>query len=307
VSVRGVLAALLVLLAAAAGSLRAAEAERAAPRVAPERVVFSTDLGDLVLALYPEVAPRHVEQILELVRLGAYDGTRVVRCDPGFFVQISQVSDREPAPTPEQVAAERRLPAEFSDLPHRLGTLSMARLEDPDSARSSFSILLAEAPHLDGQYTVFGHLESGGATLRRIAEVPRDGDLPRYRIAVRSARVVDDVEAYYAEHPRDPPLPLERAAAAPRLAAQADAVEATRRALVPVLALVALLGVAGFLVYPRLQRPHLLALLLLATLVAGFGLLLLLTPVAHRAAWLAPLVFFGLYGLFRLMSRFETR
>ena len=275
----------------------------AGPRLADERVVLATPFGDLVLALYPDVAPRHVAQVLDLVRLGAYDGTQVARFDPAYFIQISQVSAREAPLTAEQAAAERALPAEFSSQHHRLGTLSMARLEDPDSARSSFSILLAAAPHLDGEYTVFGYVESGGSVLRRIVEVPAEDGVPLYRIAIERARLVTDVDGYYTEHGHDPLLPLAAVRAAPP---RSDELE-LRRALAPLLGGVALLGVAGFLAYTRLDRRHLLGLLLLETLIAGFGLLLLLVPVGHRVGWLAPLLFFGLYGLFRLMSRFESR
>ncbi|HJT79047.1 MAG TPA: peptidylprolyl isomerase, partial [Gemmataceae bacterium] len=147
---------LLLTAAALLAAVLPARAE-APPRLAPERVVLRTVAGDVVLALYADVAPGHVHQILKLVRLGAYDGTHFCRIDPTFVAQISTAYDRLSPLTPEQRAAIHPLKAEFSGLRHRRGTLSMARDDGkPDSAETSFSVLLADAPHLDGKYTVFG-------------------------------------------------------------------------------------------------------------------------------------------------------
>src|SRR6516165_7393641 len=79
-----------------------------------ERVILRTSCGDLVLALYPDVAPKHVEQFLTLVRLGVYDGTCFHRIDPGFVAQNAGAFDRRGALTPAQQAAIHKIPAEFS-------------------------------------------------------------------------------------------------------------------------------------------------------------------------------------------------
>ena len=87
----------------------------AEPRAAKEHVVMSTDYGDLVLALYPDVAPAHVAQILKLVKLGAYDSTHFFRIIPGFIVQLSDVNNRTRPLSVEQAAAVVPINAEFSN------------------------------------------------------------------------------------------------------------------------------------------------------------------------------------------------
>lgn len=183
-------AALIVLVTLLAGTAGAADDAR--PRLADERILLRTNRGDLVLALYPDVAPRHVAQILALARLGVYDSTWFHRVDPTFVAQLTDAANRLHPLTPEQQSALHRIPAELSTtLRHRPGTLSMARYDDDlDSAESSFSILLEPAPHLDGKYTIFGELERGADVLRAIADAPRNGVTPVDRIVVEQAVVL---------------------------------------------------------------------------------------------------------------------
>jgi cyclophilin family peptidyl-prolyl cis-trans isomerase len=164
----------MILLAAALLALSPAEglALQAPPRVGPDRAVFRTPCGELVLELFPDAAPKSVAQFLALVRAGVYDGTRIFRIEPGFVVQVSPHTDRAAPLTPEQAALVRKLPLERNGLKHEAGSLSMARYDgNPDSAESSFSILLGPAPHLDGQYTVFGRLAAGHDVLELIAKL----------------------------------------------------------------------------------------------------------------------------------------
>ena len=120
-----------------------------------ERVVLRTNAGDLVLVFYPRVAPQHVGQILELVRLGAYDTTEFFRVVPRFLVQTAEVEYRRLPLSEAQRSAIKNIPLELSELVHRRGMVTMARQEDDqNSARTSFSMLLADAPHLDCKYTV---------------------------------------------------------------------------------------------------------------------------------------------------------
>lgn len=163
-----------------------------APKLADERIRLRTSMGDIVLALYPEVAPKHVAQILRLVKLGVYDGMHFHRVEPGFVAQLSGHHDRETPLTPGQAAAVTRIPAEFSSIRHRRGILSMARFDDPDSAETSFSILLGPAPHLDGKYTVFGHVESGLDVVAAIERVERHVTRPKRRVSLHRAEVGRD-------------------------------------------------------------------------------------------------------------------
>jgi cyclophilin family peptidyl-prolyl cis-trans isomerase len=163
---------LFVLLAAFA-SLPGLAAAAEKPRLADERVLLRTNRGDLVLALYPDVAPKHVAQILKLVRLGVYDSTFINRVEPGYVVQLTNAQNRKRALSPEQLAAITKLPAETSPTPHQVGSLSMAREPaDRNSAETSFSILLRPAPHLDGQYTVFGEVAWGMPLVNMVAAEP---------------------------------------------------------------------------------------------------------------------------------------
>src|SRR6185436_7315530 len=121
-------------------------------------VVLHTIAGDVVLAFYPDAAPGHVQQILALARAGVFDTTHFFRIEPNFVAQISVAEDRTTPLTESQKGLIHKLKAELHPtLKHHRGTLSMAHADgDVDSGETSFSILLADAPHLDGQYTIFG-------------------------------------------------------------------------------------------------------------------------------------------------------
>jgi peptidylprolyl isomerase len=123
--------------------------------------------GEVVIALRPDLAPKHVEQIKALVRDGAYDNVAFHRVIEGFMAQTGDVrfGDMENGFDPERAGtggSERPdLPAEFSDAPYLRGTVGMARAQDPGSANSQFFIMFAPAPPLEGEYTVVGEVESG--------------------------------------------------------------------------------------------------------------------------------------------------
>jgi cyclophilin family peptidyl-prolyl cis-trans isomerase len=287
-------AAVLAVLALA---LPAAAQE--APRLARERIVLHTLAGDIVLALYPEVAPRHVEQLLTLTRLGVYDTTHFYRVEPNFVVQLSTALDRTTPLTPEQKAALHLLPAEFSNLKHRRGVLSMARENDkPNSAESSFSILLADAPHLDGQYTVFGHVEAGMDVVDELCKVPRAGsNKPLVRLTVNKAEVVDSegLARLSLSGPRPVEVPE---TLRPRTTA-------TWEVAAGVLLMV-LCGLVGFFGAKRLPARAQPSIHLISVLIGGFLLLVLLFPVGLAHQWVAVGLFLGVLGLLRVMSQFES-
>ena len=111
--------------------------------------------GRVVIEMRPDLAPKHVARIKELVRTGFYDGLAFHRVIPGFMAQTGD-------PRGDGTGGSgHKLSAEFSDEPHVRGTLSMARSRSPDSADSQFFIVFDAAPHLDGQYTVWGKVTSG--------------------------------------------------------------------------------------------------------------------------------------------------
>lgn len=112
--------------------------------------------GPVVIELRPDLAPKHVERIKELANEGFYDGIVFHRVIPGFMAQTG-----DPTGTGSGGSSKPDLKAEFSKEKHVRGTCSMARTGDPNSANSQFFICFADAPWLDGQYTVWGRVTSG--------------------------------------------------------------------------------------------------------------------------------------------------
>ena len=112
--------------------------------------------GNVVIKLRPDLAPGHVERITELANSGFYDGVLFHRVIPGFMAQGG-----DPTGTGYHGSDLPNLKAEFSREPHKRGTASMARSQNPDSANSQFFIVTEDSPFLDNQYTVWGEVESG--------------------------------------------------------------------------------------------------------------------------------------------------
>ena len=286
--------ALFLLLATLVCAAGAAAQEAPAPRVAAERIVLRTNVGDMVLALYPEVAPRHAEQLLKLARMGAYDGVNFFRVESTFVAQLSDARYKQPAPSPEQLQAIRTLPAEFSALRHRRGTLSMAHYDDrPDSGETSFSILLGDAPHLDGKYTVFGHLERGQDVLDLIARATCDAKhQPLTPIVVRRAEVLDSPKA------------LARVSLRP--AGYYDERLEWVKGCMPWGGVAAVLcGLLLFALSRRVVPAAFGSAGLLLVMVAFFGLFVAYVPRAGSSQWTAVALFLSVPVFFKLMNRFE--
>jgi peptidylprolyl isomerase len=141
---------------------------RAAVAAEPENTMIITlKNGDVTVALRPDLAPKHVEQIKALVREGAYDNVAFHRVIEDFMAQTGDVQfgDMEDGFDPNRAGTggsdRPDIPAEFSDVPFERGVLGMARSQDPNSANSQFFIMFTEYPSLNGQYTVVGQVESG--------------------------------------------------------------------------------------------------------------------------------------------------
>jgi len=118
-------------------------------------LILETTRGPVRIAMRPDLAPRHVARIKELVRDGFYDGVVFHRVIDGFMAQTGD-------PTGTGTGGSgKKLKAEFSREPHKRGTVSMARAQNPDSGDSQFFICFDDAPFLNGQYTVWGKVIDG--------------------------------------------------------------------------------------------------------------------------------------------------
>ncbi|MBO63137.1 MAG: peptidylprolyl isomerase [Candidatus Marinimicrobia bacterium] len=163
-----------------------------------EITVISTKFGDISLEFFDELAPKHVESFKLHAQNDYYNGTIFHRVIPGFMIQggdpLTRSKDRSRHGTGGNAAkyfgvgreSEPNtwdLPAEFSSRTHSRGILSMARSQDPDSGGSQFFICVADAPFLNGQYTVFGRVIKGMDVVDQIVNAPRDQrDNPNDRI-----------------------------------------------------------------------------------------------------------------------------
>lgn len=132
-----------------------------------KQVTIKTDFGDMGLTFLPDKAPGHVENFIDLAESGFYDGLTFHRIIDGFMIQGGCPQGTGMGSGP------RQLRAEFNDTPHMLGTLSMARGQNPDSASCQFFLCLDDAAFLDGQYTAFGRIADDASleTLNKIGKV----------------------------------------------------------------------------------------------------------------------------------------
>jgi len=166
----------------------------AAQTHANEVAVISTSYGDLTVAFWPDVAPKHVENFKKLAREGFYDGTAFHRIIKGFMIQGGCPNTKKGARgIPGTGDPGYKVKAEFNTKPHVRGVLSAARSSDPNSAGCQFFICHGDARFLDRQYTAFGALTAGDDVLERIATVPTGGpekSTPVERVEVTSVKIV---------------------------------------------------------------------------------------------------------------------
>ena len=134
------------------------------------KLTLETTKGNVVIEMRPDLAPGHVERIKMLVSEGFYDGIVFHRVIDGFMAQGG-----DPTGTGGGGSPKPDLKAEFSREPHVRGTASMARTSDPNSANSQFFICFDDARFLEGQYTVWGQVESG---MEHVDNLPK-GEPPR--------------------------------------------------------------------------------------------------------------------------------
>lgn len=149
------------------------------------KVIIKTKLGEIEIKLFPDKAPKHVENFLKLAKSGFYNGTIFHRVIPGFMIQGGDpnTKDLNKKELYGMGGPGHSVKAEFNDMPHKRGIVSMARSNDPDSAGSQFFIVVEDSPFLDGKYTAFAQVVKGLGVADKIVNQPRDArDNPLERI-----------------------------------------------------------------------------------------------------------------------------
>jgi peptidyl-prolyl cis-trans isomerase A (cyclophilin A) len=164
---------------------------------AAPQVKFETSMGNFVVEVYPDKAPKTVENFLLYVKTKQYDGTIFHRVIPNFMVQGGGYTDKY-----DEKIARPPIPLEaLNGLKHEAGTIAMARTNEPNSARAQFFVNVKENPFLNAKgssdgYTVFGRVVSGMETINKIKDVatgsggPFPTDVPKTPVLINSATLV---------------------------------------------------------------------------------------------------------------------
>ena len=156
---------------------------------------IQTTAGDIHIRFFPEVAPNHVKNFIDLAQSGFYEGIKFHRVIPGFMIQVGDPNTISGNPaTWGSGGSPNKLKAEFNNISHKRGIISAARTQDPNSASSQFFIVVADSPFLDRQYTVYGEVIKGMDVADKIVSAPRDAnDRPNNptsitKVTIRDAR-----------------------------------------------------------------------------------------------------------------------
>ena len=156
--------------------------------------VIEMENGDVMRGeLYPELAPITVENFEKLAGEHFYDGLTFHRVIPGFMIQGGCPRGNGTGGPGYQIKGEFAANGVANDLKHTRGVLSMARAMDPDSAGSQFFVMVADAPHLDGQYAAFGKVTEGMYAADNIVSVKTDWhDCPREKQVIKTITIVEE-------------------------------------------------------------------------------------------------------------------
>jgi peptidyl-prolyl cis-trans isomerase B (cyclophilin B) len=149
------------------------------------RAIIKTKFGDIEVKFLHDVAPKHVANFIKLAKDGFYNGTIFHRVIPGFMIQGGDPNTKDSLKkdTYGQGGPGYSIKAEFSDMPHKRGAVSMARANDPDTAGSQFFIVVEDSRFLDNKYSVFGEVVRGIGVTDKIVNLPRDErDNPKERV-----------------------------------------------------------------------------------------------------------------------------
>jgi peptidyl-prolyl cis-trans isomerase B (cyclophilin B) len=147
------------------------------PKDGDKVAVIETNYGTIIFKFIPDKAPKTVQNFQDLAEKKFYDGTKFHRVIPGMMIQGGDPNTKsDQRNTYGHGGPGYSVKAEFSDLKHVPGIVSMARAQDPDSAGSQFFIMVHDYPSLDGKYTIFGKVVKGMDVVNKIVSLPRDAD-----------------------------------------------------------------------------------------------------------------------------------
>jgi peptidyl-prolyl cis-trans isomerase B (cyclophilin B) len=154
-----------------------------------------TSAGEIDIRFFPDVAPNHVKNFIDLAQKGFYNGTKFHRIIPGFMIQGGDPNTKAGDTSSWGIGGSgKNVSAEFNTISHKRGIVSMARAQDPNSASSQFFIVVKDSPFLDRQYTVFGQVTKGMDVADKIVGAARgENDRPNSpttitKIVIRDAK-----------------------------------------------------------------------------------------------------------------------
>jgi peptidyl-prolyl cis-trans isomerase B (cyclophilin B) len=151
---------------------------------------MKTTEGTITLRFFPDVAPNHVRNFIDLSEQGFYNGTKFHRVVPGFVIQGGDPNTKSGNPNTWGMGnSGKYVKAEFNSVHHARGILSMARSGDPNSASSQFFICVGDAGFLDNQYTAFGQVTSGMDVVDKIVAAPKRGESPLNPVVIESITI----------------------------------------------------------------------------------------------------------------------
>jgi peptidyl-prolyl cis-trans isomerase B (cyclophilin B) len=152
--------------------------------------VLHTTAGDISIRFFPDIAPKHVKNFLDLASSGFYNGTKFHRVIPGFMIQGGDPNTKtDNVGSWGMGGSEKNVDAEFNRVTHKRGIVSMARSQSPNSASSQFFIVVGDSNFLDNKYTVFGQVTQGMDIADKIVGAPTNGERPINPVAITSVEI----------------------------------------------------------------------------------------------------------------------
>jgi cyclophilin family peptidyl-prolyl cis-trans isomerase len=178
-----------------ASTTTAAEENRPMTTYENKVAELHTSAGEIDIRFFPDVAPNHVKNFIDLAEKGFYTGTKFHRVIPGFMIQGGDPNTVSGSPSTWGTGGSgKNVAAEFNAISHKRGIVSMARSNDPNSASSQFFIVTSDSTFLDRQYTVFGQVTKGMDVADKIVNAPKgESDRPNTpttidKIVIRDAK-----------------------------------------------------------------------------------------------------------------------